>query len=317
MNSVHDMGGMHGLGAIQREQNEPVFHADWEARVYALTRVLRLGPKWNIHMSRYSMEQMEPARYLSSSYYERWLAGLEKRLLDSGVLSPEELADGKPRPGGKPVPKMTAEEVRASLGPWRAPHVEGDGPARFKPGDRVVARKINPKSHTRLPRYIRGRQGEVQRDLGVIEFPDTWVERQDPKYQHVYSVLCCPGAVGHRRLGQGRAVHRSLGRLPGSGLVAEPVFQEPWEAQAFAMATLLQQRGLFTPAEWTEALSREIAAAHEPDDGSDYYHHWLAALEKVVAAKGLIAEPELARRKAEWAEAAAATPHGQPIDLKR
>ena len=133
MNSVHDMGGMHGLGAIQREQNEPVFHADWEARVYALTRVLRLGPKWNIHMSRYSMEQMEPARYLSSSYYERWLAGLEKRLLDSGVLSPEELADGKPRPGGKPVPKMTAEEVRASLGPWRAPHVEGDGPARFKP----------------------------------------------------------------------------------------------------------------------------------------------------------------------------------------
>ena len=188
MNSVHDMGGMHGMGSLQREENEPVFHADWEGRVYALTRVLRLGPKWNIHMSRYSMEQMEPARYLSASYYERWLAGLEKRLLDAGVLSSEELEDGKPRPGGVPVPKMTAEEVRASLGPWRAPHFEGDGPARFKTGDRVVARNINPKSHTRLPRYVRGRQGMVQRDLGVMEFPDSWVERQDPKYQHVYSV---------------------------------------------------------------------------------------------------------------------------------
>ena len=97
----------------------------------------------------------------------------------------------------------------------------------------------------------------------------------------------------------------------------EPVFHEPWEAQAFAMATLLQQRGLITPAEWTEALSREIATAQEPDDGSDYYHHWLAALEGLVAAKGLLSDAELARRKAEWAEAAAATPHGQPIELQR
>ena len=98
--------------------------------------------------------------------------------------------------------------------------------------------------------------------------------------------------------------------------MAEPVFHEPWEAQAFAMATLLQQRGLITSAEWTAALSHEIATAQEPDDGSDYYHHWLAALERLVAAKGLLSEPELARRKAEWAEAAATTPHGQPIELK-
>jgi len=100
----------------------------------------------------------------------------------------------------------------------------------------------------------------------------------------------------------------------------EGIFREPWEAQAFAIATLLQQRGYVTPKEWMDALAREIAAAQErgePDDGSDYYYRWLSALENVVAAKGLIDSDELARRKAAWDEAARATPHGQPIELKR
>jgi len=188
VNGVHDMGGMQGMGAIQREDNEPVFHEPWEGRVYALTRVLRLGPKWTVDQSRYSMETLPPATYLKASYYERWLLGLEKRLVAAGVLSPEELEEGRPRPGGKPVPCISAEDIRASLGPWRAPKPEADLPPRFKPGDRVVTRKINPKGHTRLPRYARGRVGVVERDLGVQSFPDTWVERQDHKYQHVYSV---------------------------------------------------------------------------------------------------------------------------------
>ena len=100
----------------------------------------------------------------------------------------------------------------------------------------------------------------------------------------------------------------------------ETAFEEPWQAQAFAMASLLQQRGYVSPQEWMEALAAEIRAAQdrdEPDDGSRYYDHWLAALEKLVAAKGLITALELARRKAEWAAAAEATPHGQPIELKR
>jgi nitrile hydratase len=188
MNGVHDMGGMHGMGPIRVEPDEPVFHERWEGRVYALTRVLRLGPKWNIHMSRFCIEQLPPARYLASSYYERWLLGLEARLLGSGVLSPEELADGQPRPGGVKVPLITADETRASLGPLRAPQFEGDVPARFNAGDGVVAARLNPTTHTRLPRYIRGRRGVVNRDLGVQEFPDSWVDRQDAKPQHVYSV---------------------------------------------------------------------------------------------------------------------------------
>jgi nitrile hydratase accessory protein len=97
----------------------------------------------------------------------------------------------------------------------------------------------------------------------------------------------------------------------------EPVFEEPWQAQAFAMAAMLQQQGLVTPREWMDALAGEIAASGEADDGARYYDHVLAALEKVVARKGLITPAELSRRKDEWDAAARATPHGQPIELKR
>jgi nitrile hydratase subunit beta len=188
MNGVHDMGGMHGMGPVAYEQNEPVFHDEWEARVYALTRVLRLGPKWNIDMSRATMEQLPPALYLGSSYYQRWLLGLEARLLASGVLSPEELADGQARPGGVKVSLMTPDEIKESRGPWRAAPPEADVPAKFHVGDQVVARNIHPTGHTRLPRYIRGHHGLVERDLGVHSLPDAWVARQEHKFQHVYSV---------------------------------------------------------------------------------------------------------------------------------
>ncbi|HLG70007.1 MAG TPA: nitrile hydratase accessory protein [Chloroflexota bacterium] len=98
---------------------------------------------------------------------------------------------------------------------------------------------------------------------------------------------------------------------------SEPVFEDAWQAQAFAMATLLQQQGHISPREWTEALSREIAEAQRRGEPEDYYQHWLTALERVVAQKGLATEAELARRKDEWERAAHATPHGQPIELKR
>ncbi len=107
-------------------------------------------------------------------------------------------------------------------------------------------------------------------------------------------------------------------RLPALARDKEgPVFREPWEAQAFGMAVMLHERGHFTWKEWSERLAREIAAAREPDDGTQYYLHWLAALEKLVADKGLVLADELSRRKAEWDEAARATPHGQPIELRR
>ena len=97
-----------------------------------------------------------------------------------------------------------------------------------------------------------------------------------------------------------------------------PVFREPWEAQAFAMAVKLHEAGVFTWPEWAARLAEEIQraqAAGDPDLGDTYYRHWLAALERLVAEKGLLSAEELARRKDAWAEAARNTPHGQPITL--
>jgi nitrile hydratase accessory protein len=101
--------------------------------------------------------------------------------------------------------------------------------------------------------------------------------------------------------------------------IAEPVFAEPWEAHAFALAVKLSEADLFTWSEWSTTLAEELAAASrrgEPDDGSRYYHHWLAALERLVAAKNLVAATSLSERKKEWAEAHRRTPHGSPVTLE-
>ena len=98
-----------------------------------------------------------------------------------------------------------------------------------------------------------------------------------------------------------------------------PVFDAPWEAQAFAMTLALHERGLFTWVEWAEALATQIAAAQaagDPDTGSTYYRHWLAALESLVARKGASSGDELARYRHAWDHAADRTPHGQPIELR-
>jgi len=112
-----------------------------------------------------------------------------------------------------------------------------------------------------------------------------------------------------------------LGALPALPRDEEgPVFKAPWEAQAFAMALSLHTRGVFTWREWADALAAELTAAAArgaPDDGTHYYQHWLAALEKLVAAKQVVPDAELARRIDEWDAAARATPHGKPVELKR
>jgi nitrile hydratase accessory protein len=98
-----------------------------------------------------------------------------------------------------------------------------------------------------------------------------------------------------------------------------PVFREPWEAQAFAMTLALYRRGLFTWPEWAETLGAEIKraqAAGDPDTGDTYYRHWLAALERLVAEKGIAEPADLARHRDAWRRAADRTPHGMPIALR-
>jgi len=190
MNGVHDMGGMHGMGPIQHEKNEPVFHEPWEGRTYAITRVLRAGGgRQNLDNSRHRLELLPPAEYLRMSYYEKWLARLIDQLITNGVATRAEIESGQPAPGSpKGAPPVTAAMVPALV--TRRNSARRDVPARprFKVGQRVRARNINPAGHTRLPRYARGKLGLVVRDHGVFLFPDTNADFLGEKPQHVYSV---------------------------------------------------------------------------------------------------------------------------------
>jgi nitrile hydratase beta subunit len=189
MNGVHDMGGMHGMGPIEHETNEPVFHARWEARAFALTLAMGAWRKWNIDASRHARELIPAAEYLRSSYYEKWISGLIELSVKTGLVSRAEIASGSPAPGSaKANPPLTADKV--------APAIAKGGPAsrdvavapRFQIGQRVRARNVNPTGHTRLPRYARGKVGMIDRDHGVYVFPDTNAHFLGEKPQHVYSV---------------------------------------------------------------------------------------------------------------------------------
>ena len=188
MNGVHDMGGMHGMGPIPYEKNEPVFHEPWEGRVYALNAAMFAWRKWNTDRWRHDIETLPPADYLRMSYYEKWLRALEKRVVAYSFVTSHELESGKAEPGSvKTTPIFTPERVRQfnrGIPSSKDPSVT----PLFQVGERVRARNINPESHTRLPRYARGKTGEIIRDHGVYVFPDTNARYQGEKRQHVYSV---------------------------------------------------------------------------------------------------------------------------------
>ena len=189
MNGVHDMGGMHGMGPIQQEKNEPVFHARWEARVFALNRAVGAWGRWNIDASRHQREQIPAAEYLRMSYYEKFLVGMTALLIKSGLVSAAEVQSGRPARGSKKVaPALTADKV-SELVAKGAPASRNTAAApKFRVGQRIRARNINPAGHTRLPRYARGKSGTIERDHGVFVFPDTNAHFAGENPQHVYSV---------------------------------------------------------------------------------------------------------------------------------
>lgn len=189
MNGVHDMGGMHGMGPIQAEKNEPVFHERWEGRVLALRRAMGAWHKWNIDVTRHEVERVPPAEYLRLSYYERQFVAFLEMLAKSGLVTRAELESGKPAEGAvKAVPALTPEKAAVLI--TKGVPASRDLPVtpRFRPGDRVRARNMHPVGHTRLPRYARGKLGTIDRDHGIFVFPDTNAHFLGEKPQHVYSV---------------------------------------------------------------------------------------------------------------------------------
>jgi len=186
MNGIHDMGGMDGFGPVVREQNEPVFHAGWEGRVYAIASLATGLVPFSADEFRHAIERTPPERYLASSYYERWLAAVETLLVERGVVTREEILA---KEDGAIDPALIANPV-ATHGPAPVKEKTASKPprARFAKGARVRARNLNPSGHTRLPRYVRGKAGVIERDWGVFVFPDTNAHHAGAKPQHCYSV---------------------------------------------------------------------------------------------------------------------------------
>lgn len=189
MNGIHDMGGMDGFGKVEPEANEPTFHGAWEGRVLAMSRAMIAAREWNIDVGRYWIEMLPAHTYLASSYYERWFRRLENLCVARGLVSREEVDAGHSSgPGrslkGKPLAAADVEKTlsRGSFG-RPAPAL-----ARFKIGDRVRALNIHPQSHTRLPRYVRGHVGTVERLHGCHVYPDAIVEAGTESPQWLYTV---------------------------------------------------------------------------------------------------------------------------------
>ena len=174
-NSIHDMGGMHGFGPIPREENEPVFHEPWEGRVLGLMMTTGKHLKGNIDNTRSQSEMLPASTYLSLAYYERWFVRLERVCTEKGLVTADDLAslwagrDIAPDSQAEPV---TPDDIRGGLARGRNYSRQLEKPAVFTIDDMVRAKNINPKGHTRLPRYARGKVGTVIAENGGQIFPD-------------------------------------------------------------------------------------------------------------------------------------------------
>jgi nitrile hydratase len=189
MEGAHDMGGVKWSGPVQPEPNEPMFHAEWARRAFALTLAMGRPGGWNIDMSRFAREDRPPAEYLGKSYYQIWLAGLERLMLERNLIAPDEIEAGKPLHPAKPVAKtLTPDDVAKVLHRGGPTEREAKAPARFAAGDRVHAKMIHPPTHTRLPRYVRGHVGIVERVLGCHVFPDSNATGAGENPQWLYTV---------------------------------------------------------------------------------------------------------------------------------
>ncbi|WP_374445253.1 nitrile hydratase subunit beta [Stella sp.] len=171
MNGAHDLGGVDGFGPVVREADEPLFHHPWERRAFAVTLAAGMLGRWNIDMARFAREDTSPVTYLNATYYEHWLRGLQRLLVERGLVTADELASGRPA-GPGPVAAVPAERVPAILAKGACARRETGLPPRFRPGDAVRVRNLHPRGHTRMPRYVRGHVGVVERDHGHQVFPD-------------------------------------------------------------------------------------------------------------------------------------------------
>ena len=195
MDGVHDLGGMQGFGPVEREDNEPAFHAAWEAAVLAMMRAGGARGLYNIDEFRHGIERMRPDHYLRATYYEKWLDGITRLFVEKAVVREEDLRARTAFFAERPEAPATAALAgplpkRVSSNPgWLQDAIRDTGAApRYAVGDRVLTRAFHPRGHTRLPRYARGKRGVIARFHGIHVFPDTNAHGLGEAPQPLYSV---------------------------------------------------------------------------------------------------------------------------------
>ena len=189
MNGMHDMGGMDGFGPIRPDDRQTPFEFRWEAKAFAHLLACGALGRWNNDAVRSRFENFSPSEYLTMGYFERWNVGLIRLLIGAGLVTEVEIATGRGDPTArKDAPPLREQDVPAFVAaaePYsRAETLE----PIFADGDSVRARNVHPKTHTRLPRYVRGKRGVIDRRHGVFVFPDTNARMLGEHPQHLYCV---------------------------------------------------------------------------------------------------------------------------------
>lgn len=190
MNGPHDLGGRDGFGPVLHEENEPVFHADWEKRMFGIAAALPFSVPFADDHLRREIERIPPADYLNSSYYKLWFISVTSILRERHVLAPGDL-DG---PMHAPRHSLCAAAIRADA--VAAAIVAGastragvsEVPQGLAVGDRVLVLNNHPLHHTRVPHYVRGRTGRVIADRGIFNFPDSNAQDRGEFPQHCYTI---------------------------------------------------------------------------------------------------------------------------------
>ena len=169
MNGAQDMGGMQGMGPVRPEADEPVFHARWESRVLAMFLAAGAWRRWNIDMGRFARENVPAVDYLSRSYYQIWLHGLETLLVERGLVARAEIdaANAGGHAERSADPPLVPGAVAGVLARGGSARVAATIAPKFAAGDAVRTANRHPRGHTRAPRYVRGRAGTIIRDHGV------------------------------------------------------------------------------------------------------------------------------------------------------
>jgi nitrile hydratase beta subunit len=182
MDGIHDLGGMDGFGEITVEKNEPTFHYQWEGQAFALNIVaIGILQKYNPDEYRHALERMNPCDYLNASYYERVFTGVASLLIEKGIISKRELVSKVS--GNYPLARPNAVVEDNSKDTPNA--------AKFSVGDRVKVQEIHTPGHTRMPAYVRGRQGEIIHVAPYFSFPDNAAHggtfREEPTYHVMFT----------------------------------------------------------------------------------------------------------------------------------